>query len=153
MKIKYLLIVFSFFVSCNNKSNKIEEDFLLNSINNLDLDSNYEWIVVLPGLGCHGCIDVAEAFVKEYIVREDILFVLTKIDSLKILQQKLDIDINDYSNIYIDKEGLFDIPTDNTIYPYIIKLENRKLITYEFQSPKNSTAFNILKRKLINENQ
>ncbi len=136
-------------MGCKKQNNEIEADFLSTSINNLNIESKIKWIVVLPGLGCHGCIDQGEAFMQEYIKYEGILFILTKIESLKILQQKINVNIKDYSNIYIDKERSFEIPTENTIYPCIIKLEKGKFIKHEFQSPANGEAFNKLKRKII----
>jgi hypothetical protein len=96
---------------------------------------------VLPGLGCKGCIQEAEEFMRNNVSAKQVLFVLTKVESLKLLQHKIGINIKEHNNIYIDKSDYFDLPTDNTIYPLIIELENNKMINYEFQSPKNGMAF------------
>jgi hypothetical protein len=92
-------------------------------------------------LGCHGCIQEAEVFMKDNVEKPDILFVLTNISSLKILQQKIGVQIKDYPNVYVDWENAFSIPTDNSIYPCIIRIENRKITAHEFQCPKNGQAF------------
>ncbi len=75
----------------------------------MDITDNYQWIVILPGTGCHGCIQDGEFFMKKNIGNNKVLFILTKISSLKILQQKLGLQIKDHSNIYIDKENIFDM--------------------------------------------
>ncbi len=140
-----ITVAFLFFlISCSKKTENTEKFFLSNSIEQLNIPENYQWVVILPGAGCHGCIQDGEFFMKKNIENEKILFVLTRISSLKILQQKLGFRINKYSNIYIDKDNIFDIPSKNSIYPCVIKLEKGILSTYTFQSPENN-AFQLLK--------
>lgn len=127
--------------SCSKKQEEIEFDFLFEKVENFEVKKNIKWIVVLPGLGCKGCIQEAEEFMRNNVSAKQVLFVLTKVESLKLLQQKIGINIKEHNNIYIDKSDYFDLPTDNTIYPLIIELENNKMINYEFQSPKNGMAF------------
>ena len=107
------------------------------AIKRIDENHNYQWIVVLPGLGCHGCIQEAEVFMQQYITDRRVLFVLTKISSLKILQQKTEVRINEHPNIYVDRENLFAVPTDNGIYPGIVYMKNGKMGDCSFQSPGN----------------
>ena len=102
MKIKFALyiIVVLLTISCKSNSNNKEEDFLNESIERLGVLSNdYKWIVILPGVGCHGCIQDGEFFMKNNINRKDILFVLTKISSFKILQQKIGVKLKEYQNV------------------------------------------------------
>ena len=68
------------FASCEDK---IEKIFLSNAIEQLSVNQQYEWVILLPGMGCHGCIQEAEFFMKKHISNEKILFVLTNIESLK----------------------------------------------------------------------
>lgn len=134
--------------SCNNLKN-IEIKFLNSVIENyLEIDNTKKWILILPGVGCTGCIQEAETFVKENVDNNEVIIILTKISSLKILQHKLQININDYSNIYIDKENIFDIPTENSIYPCLVKINNGSVVSYEFQSPGNGKAFHELKSQI-----
>ncbi len=140
----FIYIISFCFIACNKKNKEKEKVFLNNCIERLDIADNYQWIVILPGTGCHGCIQDGEFFMKKNIENNKVLFILTKVSSLKILQQKLGIQIKDYSNIYIDKENIFDIPSNNSIYPCVIKLEKGKISTYAFQSPR-SNAFHLLK--------
>lgn len=137
-------VILSCLIACNKKAKEKEKVFLSNCIERLDVADRYQWIVILPGTGCHGCIQDGEFFMKKNIKNDKVLFILTKVSSLKILQQKLGFQIKEYSNIYIDKENMFDIPSNNSIYPCVIKLEKGKISTYAFQSPQ-SNAFHLLK--------
>lgn len=143
-----LFFVFTIFLGCKNeKDTEILQ--IENAIETSELDTGkYKWVVVLPGLGCHGCIQEAEAFMKKHIKNNNILFVLTKIESLKILQQKTGIKFKIHTNIYVDRENLFDFQTNNSIYPCIIQLENNSIKNYQFQSPSNSQAFWKLKKQI-----
>ena len=142
-------VLISIYISCDKNGTKVEIKHLKTAIEYLDIDDSINWIVILPELGCTGCIREAEMFMKENIENKEIMFVLTKISSLKILQQKININIHDYQNIYIDRENVFNIPTDNTIYPCIVKLKNCTIVSYEFQSPDNSMAFLKLKNHIL----
>ena len=128
-------------LSCKKSLKDIETDHLSNAISKVRLDQDFNWVVVLPGLGCHGCIQEGEAFVRDHVKNQQILFVLTKISSLKILQQKIGIKAKDFPNVYIDRNNFFTIPTGNSVYPCIIKMEKGKVIDHEFQSPENGAAF------------
>jgi hypothetical protein len=124
--------------SCKPSPEQTEKNCWTKAIEQAAVGSQYQWIVVLPGLGCHGCIQEAEVFMQEYITDRRILFVLTKVSSLKILQQRTEIRISEHPNIYIDRDNIFDIPTDNRIYPCVIRLEKGHIIGHSFQSPKKA---------------
>ena len=55
-----LLLFFSLlFCSCNSERQK-EIDFIDNVLSeHVDL-SNYNWLVIIPGVGCNGCIQEGE---------------------------------------------------------------------------------------------
>ena len=92
-----LLIVFNIipvFISCKKSEKEIETEHLSKAIEQAWVDSDYRWIVVLPGMGCHGCIQEGEAFMRENIENKNILFVLTNTSSLKILQLKTGVKID-----------------------------------------------------------
>jgi len=135
--------------SCKKSVNEIEKKHLMTAIDLAKVSHNIHWIVILPGLGCNGCIQEAEVFMRDHIKNTEILFVLTKISSLKILQQKIGVQIREYPNVYIDMKNEFDIPTDNSIYPCIVQLEDGKMVKHEFQSPQNGDAFRKLKNLVL----
>jgi hypothetical protein len=148
-KFKKMIVLFGaiFFVlaSCQEKNNKIEQDFLSEAIFHINDKASFDWVVILPGLGCKGCIEEAEFFMGEYLENKEVLFVLTKIESLKILQRKINKRLKDFSNIYYDKQGKFVVPTNNSIYPCIVEVKNKKIISIEFSTPDNPLAFEKLK--------
>lgn len=132
------------FVSCSGNS---EKEFLMNAIKQANVDTKYEWIIILPGLGCHGCIQEGEFFMQENVSNPQMLFVLTNIESLKIFQQKTDIKVSEHSNIYIDRDNHFKLLTENAIYPCIIHMVDGKISQCIFQSPKTD-AFHKLRKSI-----
>ena len=132
--------------ACQQNTTKIEREYIAKAIKEANIELDYQWIVVLPGMGCHGCIQEAEAFMSKHIADKRILFVLTKTSSLKILQQKTGLHINEHTNIFIDKHNLFDIPTDNRIYPCVVEIMDRNVYTHSFQSPQNDAFYPLEKR-------
>ena len=139
-------VIFFGISSCREKQSKIEQNFLSAAISDLNNKNSYEWIVILPGLGCTGCIEEAELFMGEYLDINEILFVLTKTESLKILQRKINRRLKNYSNIHYDKQSELVVPTNNSIYPCILELKNNKIVSIEFSTPDNPLAFERLKR-------
>ncbi|MDR0605281.1 MAG: hypothetical protein LBG80_13345 [Bacteroidales bacterium] len=145
-----IICIFLCITSCKSKTSEeieieIEKDYLVKTIEKITMDTTYQWIVILPGLGCHGCIQEAEYFMRQYITKRQILFVLTKISSLKILQQKTEVNVNEHPNVYVDRSSLVSIPTRNNIYPCIIQLKEGKILNHSFQRPGND-AFHKLER-------
>jgi len=145
--IGFVCIVLILTVGCKQNQSKREVETYRKAFEQIIVDSRYQWIVVLPGLGCNGCIQEAEVFMKNHIDDERILFVLTKISSLKILQQKTGIRIDEHTNVFVDRKNLFIIPTNNAIYPCVIQLRNGKIFTHAYQKPSNPALWQ-LKEKL-----
>jgi hypothetical protein len=139
--------------SCKKNIRETENDNLTAAMAKLNIKKPTKWLVVLPGLGCHGCIQEGEAFMKKYVKNTNILFVLTNISSLKILQQKIGVQLKSCPNVYIDRENMFDVHTDNSFYPCIARIEKGRIVEHEFQSPKNGAAFYNFRSKIIQEKQ
>lgn len=143
-----ILALFILHTSCKKNDKEIETEHLTAAIEQVKLNRDFKWIVILPGMGCHGCIQEGEAFMRDNI-NSSILFVLTKISSMKILQQKTGIKFEEHHNVYIDRENIFDIPTENSIYPCIIRMNKGQIADHEFQSPQNGSAFRKLKNFIL----
>ena len=141
--IKYLPLLMILLTGCQQNQGKKEIEIYSKAIEEIKVDSQYQWIVVLPGLGCNGCIQEAEVFMKNNIDDERILFVLTKISSLKILQQKTGVRIDEHTNIHVDRDDLFNITTNNAIYPCVIQLRNGKIFTHSYQKPSNAALWKL----------
>jgi hypothetical protein len=143
-----LSMIFLFlFLSCKKTDKERETQSINAGIEQLKLGNNINWLIILPNMGCTGCIQEGEAFMKDNITNAKIFFVVTKLQSLKILQQKIGRKIVDLPNVFIDRNNTFSIPTSNGIYPCIVQLKNGNTINYEFQSPSNGQAFEQLKLK------
>lgn len=144
LNLTFYMFLFLFLVSCKDKSEEVERTFLNKAIEQIDIPMNYQWIVIIPGAGCYGCIQEGELFMKRNIEKQNILYILTKTSSVKILQQKTGVRLNEHPNICLDTHKLFDIPTNNTIYPCIIEMRDGKIVSHSFQSPGNN-AFRQIK--------
>ena len=142
-RILITIVIVVSFVCCKKSEKELEKESLEIIIETVPVNDFTKWIIILPGMGCHGCIQEGEAFMKDNVNNKDILFVLTKTESLKILQNKLEIKLKEHTNIYIDSKESF-----NFIYPCIVHLENGKIKSHEFQSPGNN-AFEKLKNRLL----
>lgn len=144
----FTLPLFFIFIACEKNEKAIEQEHYDAALKKVELADTVKWIVILPELGCKGCIQEAEIFMKEQVENPAIFFVLTRVESLKVLQKKIGITVKNHHNVFVDKEYAFDIPTNNSIYPCIIKVENGKIVAHEFQSPTNSAAFQKLKMRI-----
>lgn len=141
------LLCLFLFLSCKKTDKERETLSISNAMEQLKLNEKPTWVVILPGLGCTGCIQEGEAFVKNNITNPRIFFVVTQLQSLKIFQQKIGKKIEGLPNVFIDTKNKFVIPTSNGIYPCIVQLKNGKIIEHEFQSPSNGQAFEQLHLK------
>ena len=73
--------------------------------------------LVIPGTGCSGCITFAEQFLKDNIQsHKNLKFILTKINSVKLLKAKLGIDLRN-PNLILDTLNQFGLGDLNSIYP------------------------------------
>lgn len=142
--INRIIMTFSFILilgitlSCKKNETELEKDHIISILETVSLGEETKWVVVLPGLGCHGCIQEGEAFLKDNMDNQQIFLVLTKVESVKILNNKLGIKLRESPTVYIDREDEFRFPTANKAYPCIVHLANGKYISHEFQSPQNN---------------
>lgn len=147
---KYLWVLMLFFsFSC---SSKYDGDAVKELENWLSQHDNvYSYCVVIPGAGCEGCILEGERFAREYSGRSDVLFVFTRITTLKMLKFKLGKRASEAKNILYDLENRFveiEVGKDN-IYPVVCRLENNKVKELFYVSPEQKTdVIGDLKKKL-----
>lgn len=126
MKFVCLAIVFLFSCSGNvdTYDNKLKKGILYEFGNDI---YNYSYVFIIPNTGCTGCIDEAEQFLKDNIENDSMLFILTKINSIKTLRLKLGISL-ERKNIYVDKENIFSFAQyKESIYPTVIYLKNSEI--------------------------
>jgi hypothetical protein len=142
----FSILLFS--VSCKQSDQDIESSTIKDGIKKIAVKKEADWLVILPGMGCPGCIQDAEAFMRDNVANPRLMFVLTKIESLKLLKQKIGVDVTTIPNVYVDKDNIFDVHTTNAIYPCIVRLSAGEPGEHQFQSPKNSQALEKLQLKL-----
>jgi hypothetical protein len=142
-----LIIALAFLGSCKTKrtDSDAEIESIENGLKKAIPGKAKSWVVILPGLGCNGCIQEGEAFMRDYVDSTDITFILTKVQSVKILQLKIGKTINNRTNVFIDHDGIFNIQTKNVVYPCIAQLKDGNIVAHQFQSPGNSQAFEWLR--------
>lgn len=136
MKLIFYLLLFLSFYSCSNEDNFLKLiESNLSDIPEFDKD-RYNYIVIIPGAGCTGCISEAESFYNEH-KRDSIFYIFTKITSKKALKLRLG-NINN-SIAYIDEDSKF-LSTDNDInlYPVVIDFRNKKTIKWTYLDPGRS---------------
>lgn len=81
--------------------------------------------LVIPHTGCSGCINEAEKiFVSTIGISKHVGFVLTRIESVKILKSKFGIADFHVAGILLDKQNLFENPHLRSIYPRVYIIEN-----------------------------
>lgn len=134
--------------SCGKGEKEIERDYIESIQKKGIINDSIKWMVILPGLGCHGCIQEGEVFMRDNINNREIFYVLTRIESLKILQHKIGLDLRAHENVYIEGQGDQILPTNNRVYPCIVYIEKGEVVSHEFQSPGNN-AFNKLRNSIM----
>jgi hypothetical protein len=138
-KFNFLILInilcLTLLLSCD--SDRSDKEYIGKELNRIvsGLSQCYDYVVILPGSGCKGCITEGELFFKDNQANENILFVLTKIHSLKTLSHKVGFDIKKSKNVHLDLENKI-VPYDN-IYPILIKYDCNKLEIngIEYQKP------------------
>ncbi len=109
MRGKIVLYIFLFLLShCTNKSNEIEKfENVIKIISGKDYD-NFNIFIIIPEVGCDYCINKAQEYLMQYHnsinTTKRIKFIITKINSLKILKNKLGNEILLNPNVALDME-------------------------------------------------
>ncbi len=145
------LLLLLFTVSCKegNVSRQISE---LYSNRGIKFDPETRVCIILPEVGCGGCIAEGTYFIlsnKQCFSSNQRrnLVVFTSINSKKMLLRNMEIDSPSELNCIMDTTNIY-LPTGNErIYPLILLLEKGKIIEAEFQSPHNSG--NLLNRIIL----
>ena len=138
---KYCVLFFLLCTSCHIGDTK-EKSALDRMVKQLKRISNYNkgtftHIVVIPNVGCGGCISESEAFLKRN-TNDSIFFVFTNISSLKALRLRMG-DKLQQRNVYVDENNDF-LFNDERIdsYPIVLQVNNPKKVEWDFLEPGNS---------------
>jgi hypothetical protein len=123
----YLFLLTFICFSCKeNYSSKISKKI---EIHIKDVLDSYDYVVIIPGSGCSGCITAAEQFFIDNITNDKIKFILTNNFSRKELNLRLKEENLQRKNVLIDDDNLFYlIDFEEKIYPMIVSINNKKII-------------------------
>lgn len=144
MKTKVLLILVIMFLltnGCNSDQNSTENISILYSDRGIIFDRETEYCIVLPEVGCGGCIAGGVRFIannrdKFSKNQNKYLVVFTAINSRKLLYRNMGFDIENELNCLIDSTDLYKVNTNMKFYPMLIKLKEGKITDIAFQHPK-----------------
>jgi hypothetical protein len=120
---------FCIFIGCSTKEpvqqspqEKLSASFIstLHQLNPEEDTKKYAAYMLIPNTGCSGCINSAEAVLKNmYQKTSKVKFILTNVVSVKTVQVKLGINVTNNENILVDKDNLFEKSEFNSIYPQV----------------------------------
>ncbi|HTO14529.1 MAG TPA: hypothetical protein VLZ83_02110 [Edaphocola sp.] len=143
MKNLRIIVLFLILLSSCSTENKKNEEYLSKRITAImpTLNKCYSHIIIIPGSGCSGCITVAEDFLKDNYKNPECLFILTSINSLKIINHKIGINVSQLPNVILDYDNVYS-RYNMPIYPIVINYncKERKVKNIVYQKP-GSNAF------------
>ncbi|MDE6533518.1 MAG: hypothetical protein K2M27_08305 [Muribaculaceae bacterium] len=145
-------IILLIFILCGCGSSNKDLDYIqtLYSDRNIVFDDETEFCIVLPEVGCSGCIsgilyDVLDNKASFSNNQKKNLIVFTAVNSKKMLRRNIQVDSLDELNCIVDTENRFLLDTKDKIYPIIMTLDNGRITNVMIQSPDNpEDAFAIL---------
>lgn len=156
MKIKiwaFSVLLVSLLVSCKKTdgvTNRVSEVY---AQRNITFDRDLECCLILPEVGCEGCIAEGVDFFHEnascfYRSQRKNMIVFTAINSRKMLFRALGVDsLGEYYNI-MDWDNNYLVEGNNAIYPLVLSLKDGKIIRAEYQSPYSDDVLGNLENKL-----
>jgi hypothetical protein len=145
---KYLpiLLLVILFSSCSTQNE--EYSIIISNIekNTQQHLNSYSDIIILPELGCEGCISDVENFIISNSQNlENTFVILTRIKSMKLLRLRLGEKVLNQDHIYIDQENLFESGEIHSIYPVRLILNDEGEIEDVIKKdPSNMSFFNDL---------
>ena len=156
MKSGYLTIIFSGLLlllgACKESPEAIvqhdlEQGIALSGFDNL-LDKPY--LMIIPRIGCMGCISAAEQFMLEAYrpYRDQLNILLSDISSYKTARVRFGSAFMDAANVFVDRESVFNEGEFESTYPLILKLDKREVIEVNLVSPENALALENFKNAL-----
>ncbi len=143
----YILIVGLLMSACTSNDESFEDRFIegISQVDRMDLLEK-QYVVVMPRIGCMGCISSVEQFMMDSAIpySEKVGFLLTDIISLKTAVMRFGEDVVYGENVYLDQENSFDFGENLSLYPAILKIDNKRVVNIEYVSPENPIAIDKL---------
>tara|TARA_R110002012_G_scaffold321239_1_gene548305 strand:+ start:23178 stop:23627 length:450 start_codon:yes stop_codon:yes gene_type:complete len=142
----YLLIFYCLISACSNEKAEYSEIIKTVTKSNHTSTTSYSDIIILPELGCEGCIsDVENFLISNSQSLENTFFILTRIRSKKLLRLRVGEDVLNQEHVYLDTENLFESSEIHSIYPIRLVLNQQGDIEEILKKdPSNMSFFNDL---------
>jgi len=134
-KIYYILLITLLLNSCEMFNNNWQfREFMKTHPN----PEKYVAYIIIPSIGCEGCISNAETFLLKNYKRKTnkIKFFIASTSSKKALKIKFNVDIFNSANVEIVNEMI--IKNERLIYPVVLLLDSNKIKSIEYQTSKNN---------------
>ena len=148
------IVIFQFlFISCINSDNETKNVQIYYDLKGITFDRNLRTCLVLPEVGCGGCIDGAVYFLnenKEFYRKEQYrnMFILTAITSPKMTLRTLNESSLDQYYCVWDSTNRYLVKGNNSIYPLILYLNEGKIVKARYQSPFTEDVFGTLEKDI-----
>lgn len=150
----FLWLCLSLFVAACQRNDDITKDIRsLYRDRGIVFDEKLEHCLILPEVGCDGCIAGGVSFLlnnkhcfSDDQIRNKVVF--TAVNSKKMLLRNLKFDSLEGFNCVLDTANHYLVKGDNAIYPLVLYLKDGIIIKAEFQSPRSADVLSKLKIKL-----
>jgi hypothetical protein len=122
------ILIMVFCINCTRRAYNVEIAEKVEML--LEKDTlDYDYIVIIPGSGCSGCISIAEQFFLDNVSDGKMKFILTKNASKKGLILRLHEENLKRENVLVDIDNNFYlIGYEEKIYPIIASVKKKKVI-------------------------
>jgi hypothetical protein len=120
---KIILVSCTYFMinSCSRQTNSHFNDLII-EVGVQEIPNQTNYVILIPGQGCSGCLQAARKFMKANYKDERFMFILTKYDSFNQLKILYGTEVLEYS--VLDKSDIFYNSGYNTMYPAIVSVKN-----------------------------
>lgn len=139
MKTKTSLLLLLIFLSCDDSKKET-----VKAIKELVPEVHFEgrnYFVIIPDIGCSGCILEATSFLMENIDQEGLYFIWTKVGSKKELKFRLGEYYERSDKVILDFENTFLKTEFDDNYPLILYFDDEKLVEKSNVKPGDLSAF------------
>jgi hypothetical protein len=108
----------------------------LQSFEQLKLLKDYDSIYVIPGSGCTGCISEIESLAMKSVYNQNVYFLFTKINSVKLFKNRFGIEFIKKQNVILDTSNLFTFPSSyREIYPILLSKQKGQVFVLKSFKP------------------
>lgn len=150
-KLSSLLLAFLFVACTSDDLGELKQSFdEAVALAELPQMKDKRVVMILPKIGCTGCISSAETFVKDHVTmyKNEFGIILTDVVSLKTLRIKLGEDLIGLDNMAVDSGNYFSSKELKSLYPTLVYRHGGEITSVEYVSPEMPLALDSLIARL-----